>query len=375
MENWKSWPIWFLLFAYVFFVSTLFLNFLQLLSLVIWPFDKTLYRKVNYYLAYASWCQFTSVGQWWAGCECVLHMDPEERKHLAREHMMVIMNHKYEIDWLMAWILAERIRMLGTTKIYGKKVLQLIPLIGWAWWFTESLFLKRDWTKDKQIIQEGVRTAVEYPDNYWVTLLLFPEGTRLTNQKLENSHIVAKEKGYPIMKHHLLPRPKGFAYSIQELKGKLNAVYDATVVFDEGYPSLMDVLHGKKILSRIRARRYEVKDLPDSEEELSEWLRNLFKEKDDVVEKFYQTKELDRPGYLIPKRYNDLVMHIFWIIVTLVPLLFYLVNVLFYGSLLHKAVIVLVFVLVNVLAKFMIGFTQLEKGSAYGKVITKKKAE
>ena len=53
------------------------------------------------------------MGQWWAGCECVLHMDPEERRHLAREHMMVIMNHKYEIDWLMAWILAERIRMLG----------------------------------------------------------------------------------------------------------------------------------------------------------------------------------------------------------------------------------------------------------------------
>lgn len=26
-------------------------------------------------------------------------------------------------------------------------------------------------------------------------------------------------------------------------------------------------------------RRYEVKDLPDSEEELSEWLRNMFKEK------------------------------------------------------------------------------------------------
>lgn len=57
--------------------------------------------------------EFTSVGQWWAGCECVLHMDPEERRHLAREHMMVIMNHKYEIDWLMAWILAERIQMLG----------------------------------------------------------------------------------------------------------------------------------------------------------------------------------------------------------------------------------------------------------------------
>lgn len=66
---------------------------------------------------------------------------------------------------------------------------------------------------------------------------------------------------------------------------------------------------------------------------------------DDVVERFYQTKELDRPGYLIPKRYNDLVMHLFWIIVTLVPLFFYLVNVFFHGSLLHQAVIVIIFFL------------------------------
>jgi hypothetical protein len=29
--------------------------------LVIWPFDKTLFRKVNYYLGYASWCrEYTS---------------------------------------------------------------------------------------------------------------------------------------------------------------------------------------------------------------------------------------------------------------------------------------------------------------------------
>lgn len=40
-------------------------------------------------------------------------MDPEERKYLGHEHIMVIMNHKYEIDWLMAWILSERMRMLG----------------------------------------------------------------------------------------------------------------------------------------------------------------------------------------------------------------------------------------------------------------------
>jgi len=34
---------------------------------------------------------------------------------IGKEHVITLMNHKYDIDWLMAWILAERLQMLGVT--------------------------------------------------------------------------------------------------------------------------------------------------------------------------------------------------------------------------------------------------------------------
>lgn len=40
---------------------------------------------------------------------------------------------------------------------------------------------------------------------------MFCEGTRFTKRKHEESMRVAKEKGLPELKHHLLPRTKGFS--------------------------------------------------------------------------------------------------------------------------------------------------------------------
>lgn len=40
---------------------------------------------------------------------------------------------------------------------------------------------------------------------------MFCEGTRFTKQKHEASMKIAKEKGLPELKHHLLPRTKGFS--------------------------------------------------------------------------------------------------------------------------------------------------------------------
>ena len=53
------------------------------------------------------------MAQWWSGTEVLLYMDDEDQKLVGKEHVLVVMNHKYDIDWLMAWILAERFGMLG----------------------------------------------------------------------------------------------------------------------------------------------------------------------------------------------------------------------------------------------------------------------
>lgn len=45
-----------------------------------------------------------------------MHLEkPEDYGLIGKEHNITIMNHKYDIDWLMAWILAERLEMLGVS--------------------------------------------------------------------------------------------------------------------------------------------------------------------------------------------------------------------------------------------------------------------
>ena len=63
--------------------------------------------------------ELTSLGQWWAGGEFHIHVDPETRKHFAKESLIVILNHRYEIDWMMACILAQRYGVVGVCKLQG----------------------------------------------------------------------------------------------------------------------------------------------------------------------------------------------------------------------------------------------------------------
>ena len=60
--------------------------------------------------------EFTFLGQWWAGSNCTIHCEnPDDIHMIGKEHSIVLMNHKYDIDWLMGWILSERMAMLGVS--------------------------------------------------------------------------------------------------------------------------------------------------------------------------------------------------------------------------------------------------------------------
>ena len=48
------------------------------------------------------------------------------------------------------------------------------------------------------------------------------EGTRFTQEKHAASVEIAKQKGLPILKHHLLPRTKGFTLVASQIKGRAN---------------------------------------------------------------------------------------------------------------------------------------------------------
>lgn len=359
-----------LMLGYIFMASGFIVSFLMCIGMVIWPFSKTWYRKYCHMLSYALWSQFSNLAHFWCDAHCDLYIDPEDQKYLGHEHCVCIVNHTFQIDWLMAWMMAERHGMLGNTKIYGKEILKYIPVLGWTWYFTESIFLKRNWEEDKKILTKSINDITTYPDNFWVTLLLFPEGTRWTPEKHAVCQKVAKEKGYPEYKHMLLPRTKGFALSVQLMKGKIPAVIDVTVGFpgDEPEPTLLDAIAGKKIRCALKVKRYLVEDIPaETEEACGKWLRDLFKQKDDDLKFYLQTGKFEGlPLVEVPQRKYDLCCFIFWAILTCIPLFYYLHYVIFASSLSHQVIFVAVFVALILLMKWMIRFSDVKHGTSYG---------
>ncbi|KAK7107388.1 1-acyl-sn-glycerol-3-phosphate acyltransferase delta-like [Littorina saxatilis] len=365
----KSWIIPQLLLGYIFVTSGLIVCGLMALSCVIWPFDRQLYRKINVRLAYAHWCQLTFLAQWWSGTEVLIYMDDEDMKKVGKEHVMVMMNHKYDIDWLMAWILAERFSMLGGTKIFGKEMLRYVPLIGWAWYFTESIFLKRQWEHDRKIIKHDVARIVNYPEGYWITVLLFPEGTRFTEEKLKASQEVCRAKGYPLTKHTLLPRTKGFVLSMHGMKGKVPALYNATVGFPTNgpEPTLMSIIMGVPLLAHFHCVRIPLEDVPtDTDVETEEWLRKEFKQKDDLYDEFLKTGKFPGEGKIVPWRFHDLLLWFFWAVLTCVPLFYYIASIFIAGTLQTQLIFLACVAIGSVGVRMMIRVTETESGSKYG---------
>jgi lysophosphatidic acid acyltransferase / lysophosphatidylinositol acyltransferase len=73
------------------------------------------------------------------------------------------MNHKYDIDWLLGYVLCSRIKLLGGTKVVMKQATKYLPLMGWSFWFAEYIFLNRIWETDKKLLVKDLNNIFDYP--------------------------------------------------------------------------------------------------------------------------------------------------------------------------------------------------------------------
>ena len=55
------------------------------------------------------------MAQYWANTNLVLNIDNEDLKMLGKEKCLCVINHKYDIDWLMGWVLCQRVNLLAVT--------------------------------------------------------------------------------------------------------------------------------------------------------------------------------------------------------------------------------------------------------------------
>lgn len=365
-----------LMFAITFFTSGLIINFFQcLLYFGLRPFSRYFYRKINYYLCYSFYSQLVFIAEWWSGTDIELYIDKKDfEKYYGHEHGYLLMNHSYEIDWLIGWVVCERVGVLGNCKAYAKKSIQYIPTLGWAWKFAESIFLERSWQKDKQIIGSQITELGNYPDSIW--LLLNAEGTRFTTRKLEASQKFAREKGLPILKYHLTPRTKGFTASVPHMRGKFPAIYDVQIHFKPDNPvkpTITNLLLGKRVVGYMYIHRIPLEEVPEDDEAATEWLYKLYQKKDRLAESFMKTGDFfatsgvpRTDNFRLERRYYSFINTVFWAVVVLVPMLYYLVNLFLSGSTIYFSIGVGILLLFYLLMHKTIGMSEISKSSSYG---------
>ncbi|XP_012714752.2 1-acyl-sn-glycerol-3-phosphate acyltransferase delta [Fundulus heteroclitus] len=354
-----------LIICYVFLVSGLLINLIQLCTLPLWLVSKQLARRINTRLAYCIASQMVAALEWWSGTECSLYTDPESYQLYGKENAIVVLNHAFEIDFLCGWTFCERFGVLGSSKVLAKKELAYVPVIGWMWYFLEIVFCKRKWEEDRTTVAQSLQRLRDYPENYW--FLLHCEGTRFTQKKHEISMKVAESKGLPQLKYHLLPRTKGFHVTVQNLRGCVAAVYDSTLNFrNNEVPTLLGILNGKKYHADLYVRRIPLESVPEDEAECAAWLHKLYQEKDSFQEHYTQTGRFPAPVVSPPRRPWSLINWLFWSCVVLHPLGLLLAQLLSSGSTLTIGGAVVVCSAVSMGIRWMIGQTEIDKSSNYG---------
>ncbi len=203
---------------------------------------------------------------------------------------MVSCNHQSWIDI----VVLQRIfnRRIPFPKFFLKKELIWVPVLGGTWWALDFPFMKRH---SKAYLEkhpekrgedlERTRKACERYRHYPVTILNFLEGTRFTPAK--------HEKQASPYRHLLRPKAGGIASALSVMGDKLSTLLDVTIVYPENRVRFWDLFSGKlrRVVVRVKTLSIpqeflggDYTDNPELRERFQAWVRELWQEKDALIE-------------------------------------------------------------------------------------------
>ncbi len=183
-------------------------------------------------------------------------------------------------------------------KFFLKQQLIWVPVLGLAWWGLDYPFMRRSTNaqikknpalKGKDL--ETTKKACEKFRNQPVMILNFLEGTRFTPTKQAN-----QKASY---KYLLRPKAGGFAFAMESMGDKLQALMDVTIVYPDGPVGFWDFMCGKVRRVIVDVRPLEVPEelaagLLKGEYEKSSvfrkkfqlWIGDLWKQKDALIAQY-----------------------------------------------------------------------------------------
>jgi 1-acyl-sn-glycerol-3-phosphate acyltransferase len=256
------------------------LNFCQMLGVVIWPFSRQAFRRYQRGIAYAVWGWWGFAVQKICGLKVVVTGDDISRP----ENAIVICNHQEMSDIIVILCHAYNIGTVKRTTWMAKDVLKYIPGLGWGMAFLDTVFLKRNWSRDEAGIKATFARIIS--NNLPVWMISFPEGTRVTPAKLAKSNEFARMRQLPPTKHVILPRATGFYATVTGLRSHVTAVYSLTIGYHGRVPKLTEIIRGDVKEVGLHIRRFPIDQIPADRSEISAWLMKEFQFKDRLLTEF-----------------------------------------------------------------------------------------
>ncbi|KAF9513447.1 hypothetical protein BS47DRAFT_1296108 [Hydnum rufescens UP504] len=244
------------------------------------------------------------------------------------QQLVIMANHQIYADWMYLWCLTYYMHAHDQVTIILKKSLKHIPFIGWGMQFYRFIFLARSWSADRiylgkhlvSIAQRAQRAGQAF------ALLIFPEGTLVSQDTRPLSKKYADKISIADMEHTLLPRSTGLHFILRTLGPAIPSlqVLDVTIgyagvpakgygqdhytlrsIFFQGVPPPKIHVHLRLYpVSLIPIGNTSGKNTvghgaeasPEEAAKFDSWLRERWIEKDRLMDGFYRDGKFSPPA-------------------------------------------------------------------------------
>jgi 1-acyl-sn-glycerol-3-phosphate acyltransferase len=272
----RTWPV-----VLVFFSTLLLANSLQLLSLLLYPFSRRAFYTFNRWMASVWWGSTVWIAKILYGTRIEISGDPVP----PGENALVVANHQEMPDITFLMHLAIQKKRLGDMKWIVKDILKWAPGVGWGMWMLGCVFVKREWTRDRKSIEQAFANIKKIRMPVW--LIMFAEGTRFKEKKRAGAEAYGRQIERQPLEHVLWPRTKGFLAAVIGLGRHLDAIYDVTIGYPQGVPTLWQYCQGDARVAHLHVKRIPLSDFPE-ENKLASWLLDCYENKNRLLHEFYQ---------------------------------------------------------------------------------------
>jgi len=228
-------------------------------------------------------------------------------KELANENPelidILVCNHISTFDFL---IIKSYLQYIGIDSFnyFIKNSINYVPGVGLVMYSSTAIKLSRNWEKDKDNLIKQLDMFKTNSKKQFI--IIFPEGTRLTQKKQEEGKEFSKLNNLPIYDNLLVPKSKGLGFLINYLKktNKLGRIWDLTLAIPKfmGKSSYIHNIFGKPIGPIYgMMRELRINFNTQDPETFKSWLLEEWKNKDIFLNNYkkYIYKKLDfDPKYI-----------------------------------------------------------------------------